>query len=404
MRSPAGRRSVPALLVDSTFGPFFLGKVLSSCGIWIQNLAASVLMYELTGSPLMVGMVSVAQFGASTFLPVWSGALTDRLNRAALIILGRVISAVAVLFLAAMLMVSGTDGFGGPAVILIAVVVMGVGLGLSSPAMQAVVPSLVDPPSLEPALALSSSAPSVARAVGPVIGAWLVLAFDFGVAFLVSGVTHLLFAGLLMNLKLQSTERRGARPAVFGGIRYALAEPGVGRMIVAIAVIGIGADPVVTLTPPIADQLGGGAALVGYLAAGFGVGSILLTLALGGIRRWVPLGVVGVGGFVVLGSGMLVVAATTTVPLAVAGFFIAGVGYMMSSVALNTSIQQRVPDALRGRVMALFIIAFLGSRPIGAAMNGAIAELFSVRSALVALAVLMASSAWLARPVDRPTA
>jgi MFS family permease len=141
----ARRRGVASLLRDRAFGPFFVGNVLSSCGIWIQNIAAAVLMFELTRSAFMVGAVSMLQFAGPLLLSLWAGALNDRLDRRKLLTAGRVVSGVAVGSLALAVALRGTGGFGGPAVLLAAVVVIGLGLARSQPAVRPVVSRLASP-------------------------------------------------------------------------------------------------------------------------------------------------------------------------------------------------------------------------------------------------------------------
>jgi MFS family permease len=390
----ARRRGVASLLRDRAFGPFFVGKVLSSCGIWIQNIAAAVLMFELTRSAFMVGAVSMLQFAGPLLLSLWAGALNDRLDRRKLLTAGRVVSGVAVGSLALAVALRGTGGFGGPAVLLAAVFVMGIGLALSSPAMQALVPALVPDEDLEPALALNSAGPSIARTVGPALGAGLLVLGGPALAFGVAAGAHLTFALVLLLFVRPRPQRRprgGAR--LFGGLRYLLDDRNAGFMLLGVALLGFGADPVVTLTPSLADQLNGGGETVGVLATAFGAGAVMMSVLFNQLRRVLSLRRAGMAGFWLVAAGLVVAAAGTTVPVGVAGFVLAGLGFMLATVALNTRIQRRVPDELRGRVMALWGVAFLGSRPFAALVNGSIADLASVQVALLtAGAVVLAAS------------
>jgi MFS family permease len=108
-RRVAVPRGVLALLADRTVGWYFAGKVLSSCGIWIQNIAAAVLMFELTRSAFMVGLVSTAQFLGPLVLAMWAGGLSDRIDRRKLLMAGRLISGTAVSMLATLLSVRGSS-------------------------------------------------------------------------------------------------------------------------------------------------------------------------------------------------------------------------------------------------------------------------------------------------------
>lgn len=403
-------RSAAALLRDRNFAPFLGGRVVSSCGIWVQNVAAAVLMYDLTRSAFMVGAVSMVQFLGSMVLAVWAGALTDRVDRRTLLMAGRVLSGTAVGSLAVAVGLRGTSGFGGPIVLLAGVLVMGVGLAISSPAMQALVPSLVGDEDLEQALALSSTAPSVARTIGPAIGAGLLVLGGPALAFAVASVAHWAYVAVLASVRGRPTPRPKERPRLLGGLQYLVGDRKAGMLLLGVAALSVGADPVVTLTPPLADQLGDGDGLVGILASAFGVGAVTVTVLLRPLRRRVSLRMLGVGGFYLLAAGMAVTAIGGATAVAVGGLLLAGAGFMMATVALNTRVQRRVPDELRGRVMALWAVAFLGFRPVAALLNGSMADLVSVRAAFVAAAVVTLAASFLARvrygtpPPGRPLA
>jgi MFS family permease len=386
------KRGPGALLLDPVFGPFLGGKVISSCGLWMQNIAAAVLMFDLTGSSLMVGTVSVLQFTGIMTLSLWAGALTDRLDRRKLLLSGRIISGTAVLALALLLVIRGVDGFGGPPLLLVTVGVMGLGLALSAPAMQALVPGLVPARDLEQALALNSAAPSVARTVGPAMGAGLLLLGGPALAFAAAGVTHVLFAAALLAIKTPRHRQSEQRPSVLGGLRYLLSDRKAALLIIGIAMISWGMDPVVTLTPSLARQLGGSGEMVGVFASAFGAGAVVMTVLFRQLRQFLDLRRVGMLGFGLTGAGLVVVAFAPVVAVAAAGFFVSGIGFMMGTVSTNTRIQRRVPDELRGRVMALWGVAFLGSRPLAALANGWVADAVSLRWALLAAAAITLGS------------
>jgi MFS family permease len=391
-------RSVYALLGDRTVGWYFAGKLSSTCGIWIQNIAAAVLMYELTDSPLMVGIVSVAQFLGPLVLAMWAGALSDRVDRRRVLMAGRTLSGFAATTLGILIATFGVGGFGGPVVIVLTVLVLGVGMAVSVPAMQAIVPSLAAPEDLEPALALSSAAPSIGRAVGPAIGSGLLVFGGPALAFGVAGASHLLFVIILAFIHpRQSQVRPKERPRLLGGVRYLMSNRRTGLLILAVAGLGIGADAVVTLGPPKAEALGGGTAVVGLLASTFGLGAVMGLVLLGPLRRRWTLRAVGTGGFWLLAVGLTFTGFSTTIVLATVGMLLAGAGFMLGTVTLNTRIQRWIPDELRGRIMALWVVAFAGARPVAALINGSVAQWASVRAAYVVGAVITVAAIPLVR-------
>lgn len=390
-------RGPVSLLRDSTFGPYFVGKLLSTGGVWVQNLAGAVLMFELTRSAFMVGLVSVAQFIPTLGLALWAGTLVDRFDRRKVLLAGRVISGVVIGTLAGLVLVLGTDGFGGEPVLLGGVFLAGIGWSISQPAGQAIIPALVPPADLEPALAVNAAAPSLARTLGPALGAGILLVGGPAVALLAAALAHLTFAAVLLFLRPRPYRRPQTRPSIWGGLAYLNQDRKAAALIIGVAMLAVGADPAITLTPSLADEMGGGDEIVGLFASAFGAGAVLFTLSFRALRRFLDLRVIGVSGFVVLSAGLVALAFSPNVGFGLAGFLVAGFGFMMATVALNTRIQRRVPEQLRGRVMALWGLAFLGSRPFAAMLNGSLADAVSIQAAVLATATLTLVASVLAR-------
>jgi MFS family permease len=390
-------RGPAALLRDPTFGSFLAGKLLSTCGMWLQNLAAAVLMFQLTGSNVLVGAVSVAQFAPTLLFSLWAGAVSDRVNRRKLLIVGRLLSGGSVLVLASVLLLGEPDGPVAIGVLLVAVFVAGTGWAVSQPAMQAIVPALVPPRDLEPALALNAVAPSLGRTVGPALSAGLLLLGGPALAFAVAGPTHLVFVLVLVAIRPRPQARPRTRPALLGGLRYLWDDRRAAMLVLGGAALAVGADPVMTLTPALAAHMGQGEEAVGVFATAFGVGAVVAVLAMTPLRRVLALRTVGVLSFWVLAAGLVVVALSSAVQPAAAGFAVAGIGFTLGSVVLTTRVQRRVPDELRGRVMALWGLAFLGSRPLAALLDGLLADTVGLRAAVLVAAVITLFSSLLAR-------
>lgn len=392
-----GGRTARQLLVDRVFGPFIVGKLLSASATWVQQIATAVLMFELTGSALMVGAASAALFVGPLVLAPWAGAVSDRYDRRRVLIVGRLISAVSMAALTAAIALAGVDDFGGPAALLGAVGLSGIGHSLSTPAMQALTPRLVPPEDLEQALAISSVAPSVGRALGPLAGSALLLWGGPGLAFGVTAASYFALIPILMAIATEPHRRPPGRPATWGGVQYLFQTPAAGRLVLALALMGFGADPVLTLSPPLAEAVGGGREAVGLFASVFGVGAMVFVVLFRRLRRVMSIRAAGCMGFVLAAVGLTLVGLIPSTLGVATGFFINGAGFMMATVAINAQVQQRVPDELRGRVMALWGVAFLGSRPIVAMVSGAIADLRSVTLAVLVCGGVVLAAAPLAR-------
>jgi MFS family permease len=381
MRDPTGPlpRSTPQLLTDRTFAPFFFGNLLSNCGLWFHNIAAAVVVFNLTGSALLVGLVSVMLFLATLILSPYAGALTDRVDRRRLMLLGQVLACAAATALAVWVGLVGVEGLPGPWPVLAATGVI-----------------LVDPVDLDGAVALSSVTFNIARAAGPAAAAATLVLAGPAVAF---GVNALSYLGLITALLLISPREVGSEGrgdgSVGEGLRYVRANPAVGLLLIATMGLGFGTDPVNTLTPSIAAQLGGGDGLVGLLVSAFGAGAVLATVVAARLGRRFGQVTVGAGGMVGLSLGMIALASSGTVPAALASLALAGAGFLLGVTGLTTAMQRIIPEGLRGRVMALWSMAFLGSRPIAALADGAIADAASPQVATLLAAVCAGGAAGL---------
>lgn len=394
-----GSRRSYQLLADPTFGPFFAGKLLSTIGMWVHNIAAAIVVFELTRSALLVGMVSVAQFTPQLVLTPWSGARADRSDRRRQLLAGRLVTASGSGGLVVWILLVGLDGDLGAAAVIGAALIVGIGFSLGGPAMNAVLPALVRPNELPNAVALNSVPFTIARAAGPAIGAGLVTSVGPVVAFGVAAVTNLLFAVVLALITIRPVDRPIARDgSVRAGLRHLRADPVMAALLIGVATIGVGADPVITLTPAIADGFGADARLVGTLASSFGIGAGLAFLVLGVARRRFGLVRLGGGGLGLLAAGTVGLAAAPVAAAAVAAMVVGGAGMTFSLTSLTTLIQQRVPEELRGRMMALWAVAFLGSRPLTAGITGAVADAIAVEAALVLVAVVVTAGALACRP------
>lgn len=395
---PAPRGTV-RLLVDRTVGSYVAAKVLASMGIWVHNVVAAIVVYEASGSALLVGAVSIAQFSPQVALAPWMGAVADRGNRRRQVVVGRLLVAVGSGSLAAVIALLGLDGSAGAWLVIGAALVVGIGFAVSAPATHAIIPSMARPAELPAVIALTTAPFTFARAAGPALGALILVGAGPAAAFAFATLCQLVLAAVVATMPLRPVVRpSSADRSALAGVRHVRADPVLGLLLAAVAGVGFGVDPVITLSPPVAAGFGRGAGLVATLASAFGLGAALTVLALGWLRRHVSHQRVGAVGFWVLTAATLAFGLSPTPALAVAAVTIGGAGMMAAVTGLTTQIQQRLPEELRGRVMALWSVAFIGSRPVAAGLNGAVADWWSPQAALVLLALVLAVVGWLTRP------
>ncbi len=400
-------RSPLALILDRNFGPYFVGNLASNIGTWFQQITAAVVMFEITGSALMVGMVGVSQFLPSLVLAPWTGAAADRFDRRRLLMSVQTVAAVTAALLALLTAVVGLEVFPAAWPLLAASLVIGLVNAMSVPAQQALVPALVPSRDLDGAVALNSVTYNLARAIGPAVGAAVLVTWGAAAAFGVNALSFLVLVTALLVVRSRPLPPP-RRSSVWVGFQHVRTDPTLAVLLVGLTALGFGIDPVLTLTPALAQQYANTTftdpeALVGLLISAFGAGAMVATLAIGWARaRWdhIPMATTGL---VLLCLGTASLGLAPTAWIALGGLVVAGAGYLVGVTSLTSAMHLRTPEHLRGRIMALWGVAFLGSRPVAALLDGAIADLTSPQTAtLVAAGVVAICGLVLARFVPAP--
>jgi len=398
--TPVGR-SRRELLIHSPVGKVVGGKVLSTIGVWITNIAGAIVVYDLTASAAIVGIVSVVQFTPQVLLSPFTGARADRADRRRQVVLGVAVTCSGA---AGPAFWGFTRGFTRPSdafVIIAAAGLVGIGFSLSNPATQALIPSLVRKSELPNAVALSSLPMVVARAAGPALGALLVTSVGVVATFSITLLLHLGFLVAVATIKMESTAVAAADRGdtrVRAGLEYAMRDRRILALLVGIATIGVSVDPVVTLAPSIADAIGAQRAFVGTLASMFGIGAGVGFIVLSRVRMRVGEARLAALGLNLIMLGMILLIVAREEILASVAMGVAGIGMSIALNGFTTLLQSYVPNELRGRVMALWSIAFVGSRPITALTTGPLADATSVRWAIAVVVLAVAAGAWFARP------
>ncbi|MEX2550523.1 MAG: MFS transporter [Nitriliruptoraceae bacterium] len=418
--APAGGSPL-ALLRQHTFRTFFLGSSLSSIGTWFQNIAAGLLIYELTRSTLLVGAVNFSQFIGSFVLASVAGGAADRYDRRKLLIVSQLGAALVGALLAVITLLGAVT----PVIVVVAALLLGLSLAFMVPALQALVPLLVDDEHLDAAVALNSVSFNLARAVGPVLGAMVVGSAGYGVAFALNAASFLAFVVALAVVRPRPQRiRSGARPKLRESVRLLRAEPAWWAVLMATMVISMSTDPINTLTPELALDVHGGAEVdAGFLVGAFGGGATVTALTMTGWirrrRRALPAAMLVQGSGMLLvgaaptlpaamlvqGSGMLLVGAAPTLTVAFVGMAISGAGFIGGTTRATARLQSEVPDLQRGRVMALWSMAFVGTRPLASLVSGVIAEVAGARVAALVLALpVLLLAPWVAGQLERSAA
>lgn len=391
-------RSPRQLVFDPRFGPFLLGNLTSNIGTWLHNIAAAVAVFSLTESAFQVGLLVFAQFSPALLFSPWAGALVDRVDRRRVAIGALVLAGTSGVGLAAWIATVTLEGLPGVWPIFGASLLIGLGSAFSIPAIHSIIPSLVPPRDLDGALALTTVTFNLGRTLGPALAGGVLIWFGTATAFAMNGLSFWLFAGALTAISIQTVERHsGSEGTVREGLRFVRGDMSLIVLLAAVASLGFAQDPVNTLAPSLADGLGGGEPLVGILVASFGVGSVTAVVLGGRLRARLGRRAAAVSGLIALGMGMVTLASAPVPWVAVVGLVVSGAGFLFAITSLMAGIYARVPDEFRGRVLALWTVAFLGSRPLAGLVDGALADLTSPRIAVLLAATIALLSAVMVR-------
>jgi MFS family permease len=362
---------------------FFTGQLVSLVGTWMQTVAQSWLVYRLTGSPALLGLVGFASQIPILLLAPLGGAIADRHHRLHILLATQ---ATAMVLASVLAFLTLTDRVQVWEVFVLAGL-LGMVNAFDIPTRQAFVVEMVGREDLPNAIALNSSMFNGARLVGPALAGLMVAAVGEGWCFLFNAASFLAVLGALLAMRLPARSAARATGKVLGqvveGLVYVARTGPIRSLLLLLGLSSLTGMSYVVLMPVFANRiLGGGPLTLGALMSAAGLGALLaaLTLAmrreLRGISTWIANGALG------FGLGLTLFAWSSNVWLSM--LLLVGVGYgmMVQMASTNTLVQAMVPDAYRGRAMAAYSMMFMGMAPFGALLAGLVAENTSAPTAV----------------------
>ncbi len=356
------------------FQLFFGGQLLSLTGTWMQTTAQAWLVYRMTKSALLLGSVGFAsQIPVFLVAPI-GGITADRRNRQHLVIATQTASMILAGILA-WLTISGRVQVWH---IFVLAALLGVVNAFDIPGRQSFLVDMVGKEDLMNAIALNSSMFNGARVIGPAIAGILVARIGEGWCFAANAISYIAVIVGLLLMKVQSPPRASKQSPIediIEGFRWVNQTKVIRALLLLIGLVSLVGMPYTVLMPVFADQiLHGGARELGILMGATGVGALFgaLTLAaktgVTGLGRWVTITCA------TLGISLFLFSFSTSFWLSAALLLPAGYSMMLQMACSNTLIQTMVPDQLRGRVMSLYSMMFMGMAPFGAFFGGALAH------------------------------
>ena len=389
----AERRTFASLQVPN-YRRYFTGQVVSLSGNWMQTVAEMWLMVELTGSGVSVGLVAALQFLPIMLFGAWGGVLADRMSKRRLLMVTQTLMALPALTLWAIV----TAGAVRPWMVFALVLARGSINALDNPARQSFAAEMVGTERVVNAVALNSVIIHTARIVGPAAAGGVIALAGVGPCFLLNALS---FVAMLLALRrMDPATLRAPRPPagrqrgeLRSALRYVRATHALWIPLAMMVLVGTLSYNFQVLLPLLASKTWHGtAATYAALTAAMGIGSVSGALAAGARGRVTPRLLVGAA--FAFGALELLVAAAPSLPLQIALLVPLGAVTVTFAAGVNSALQIAVDPVLRGRVMALYSVVFLGSTPIGAPLVGWLAQIAGPRAglALGATAALVAAA------------
>jgi MFS family permease len=373
--SEGGLRFVVRALGHRNYRLFFSGQSVSLVGTWLTRVATSWLVYRLTGSAELLGLIGFCGLAPTFFLAPLAGVYVDRHSRHRILVVTQILSMLQSFALAALTLAH---------VITVAEIAalqlfQGVINAFDTPARQAFVVEMIENRAdLANAIALNSSMFNGARLVGPSVAGILIAGVGEGGCFLIDGISYLAVIASLVVMRIKPVVLAGAGENpwrdMVEGFRYATGFRPIRALLALLALISLVGIPYTVLMPLIAsERLHGGANTLGFLMAASGLGALFAAVHLAARRTVVGLGRTILLSAFTFGVSVAAFAASRVLWLSLPLLVVVGCSLMLQTASTNTILQTIVEERMRGRVMAFYSMAVMGTAPFGSLLAGFLA-------------------------------
>ncbi len=388
------RRSFGSLSVPN-YRRYFAGQLISLSGNWMQTVAAIWLVLSLTGSGVAVGLTTALQFLPMLLFGAWGGLLADRFPKRGLLMVTQATMALPAIGLFAVT----EAGIAAPWMVYLAVFAMGAVNAIDNPTRQSFVIEMVGPERVVNAVSLNSVIVQSARIVGPALAGLLIAGIGVGPCF---GLNALTFAAMIVALRGMDPAKLHSRPpaerepgAIRAGLRYVRATPALAVPLALMALVGTFGFNFQVVLPLLARfSFDGGAGVYAALVSAMAVGSVAGALVTGSHGRTGPRLIAGAA--LAFGAAAMLAAIAPAIAVEAVALIALGAAAVTFAATINSSLQLAVAPEMRGRVMSLYSVVFLGSTPIGGPLAGWLSQTYDPRWALALAAISGLSAAWAA--------
>jgi len=369
-------RQVFSSLHSRNYRIYFTGQGISLIGTWMQHIAMSWLVYRLTGSVFLLGLIGFTSQIPSFVLSPLTGVLTDRYNRQKIMVLAQVSFMLQALILTLLVMFNLIQVWH----IIVLSLIFGIISAFDSPARHALVIDLIDKQEdLGNAIALNSALFNGARLVGPAIAGMAIAAVGEGVCFLINTISYLSIILALVRIKIPSklvTETyANIKDSLSEGFHYTFRSVPIRSLLLLLAVLSLAGFPYIVLMPAYAKEiLLGGPETLGFLMSGMGAGAIIGAFYMAARKSVLGLGKIIAAGSMTMGISIIAASFSRELHFSLIIFFFAGLSMIVSIAAINTMLQTIADEDKRGRVMSFYAMALMGTTPIGNLLAGIVAS------------------------------
>jgi MFS family permease len=385
---PSKKQSAWSPLRQHLFRSLWIAAVVSNIGTWVQDVGEAWLMTSMTKSPILISLLQTAESLPIFLLALPAGAFADIIDRRRLLIVAQ----IWMLIVAGTLAILTLSGAATPFILLLFSFLLGLGVALSAPAWQAIIPELVSRSELPSAIALNGITVNIARAVGPAIGGLIVASAGPSAAFFFNAASFLIIAVVLY--RWQRVPHKGVLPAertmgaIRAGLRYVRNSRAFLIVLIRLAAFIVFGSAIWALFPVLARfELKLGATGYGLLFGSLGAGAITAAAVMPALRRKASLDLLVAGATVLFACMMLLLSFLRHTGLIAIAMFATGTAWLTLLSSFITSAQASVPAWVRGRALAFYMLVFFGGMSLGSAFWGSVAEHFGVTIAFLCSAV-----------------
>jgi MFS family permease len=382
---PSGTRvGTFAALRHRNFRLFFVGQMISLIGTWMQRIAQSWLVLQLTNSPFLLGLVGMLQWLPVLCFSLLGGVIADRVSKRDMLVLTQTMQMLQAFVLGA-LVLTGVARFWHVAALAVA---LGIASAFDMPTRQACIFEMVEGADTMNAVALNSTIVNVARLLGPAIAGVAIGWVGMAWAFLANGVSFIPVIVALLAMRVPRAEVVHATESIVAhlqeGLTYLRRTPAALQVIVLLAVQSVFALNFTLLTSVLSkDVLHAGAQGFGFLMSAQGAGALVGAITVASLAHLGPRPGILYGGAALLGAAEIALAMMRQFPTAALAIGIAGGSMVLFTASVNTTLQLNAPNHLRGRVMAMYALVMGGFTPFGALLAGSIAEVWGAPGAFL---------------------